>query len=85
MINLIGTTYTILFVMCYLPQIIKTYITKKVEDISLTGYWMCFVACLLALVYTYVHVGLDFYIMLNYSCSAMLSAIVIAQYYTYRK
>lgn len=49
--SLLGWTATILFTICYIPQIIKTYRTKTVEGLSFLLLFISFVANIIALWY----------------------------------
>jgi len=48
---ILGWTATFLFVICYIPQIIKTLKTKTVEGVSLSLFVIQFVANIIALWY----------------------------------
>ncbi len=48
---ILGWTATILFTLCYIPQILKTHKTKTVEGLSFLLLFISFVANIVALVY----------------------------------
>jgi len=49
--NILGWTATILFTICYIPQILKTYRTKTIDGLSFGLLSISFIANIVALVY----------------------------------
>jgi len=49
--QILGWTATILFTVCYIPQVIKTYRTETVEGLSFLLLFISFVANIVALCY----------------------------------
>lgn len=47
--ELFGWLGTVLFTLCYIPQIYRTYLTKEVKDVSLVMWliqWAAYTSCL---------------------------------------
>ena len=49
--NVLGWTATVLFTVCYIPQIIKTYRTKVIDGLSFRLLLISFIANIIALWY----------------------------------
>ena len=49
--NILGWTATVLFTICYIPQIIKTYKTKTIEGLSFRLLFISFIANIIAFWY----------------------------------
>jgi len=49
--SILGWTATILFTICYVPQIMKTYKSQTVEGLSFLLLFISFIANIIALVY----------------------------------
>jgi len=49
--NILGWIATILFTVCYVPQMIKTYQTKTVDGVSFWLFGIAFIANIIALIY----------------------------------
>lgn len=52
--EILGWTATILFTVCYIPQIIKTSKTKTVEGLSFMLLFIQFIANIIALYYSFL-------------------------------
>jgi len=84
MIDLIGYTYSFLFASCYIPQTIKLYKTKDCKGLSILMYWACFIAYILAIIYTILKVGYDKILLLNYGSGGFFCGILIVLFYYYK-
>ena len=51
LVDMLGWTATILFTICYIPQIVKTYRTKVIDGLSFRLLFISFVANIIALIY----------------------------------
>lgn len=82
MYKIIGIIYSILFVLCYIPQIIKIHKEKKTESVSILMYSMCFVAYILMGIYS-TKFGTELVLLINSICGAALSiyTIILIQFY----
>ena len=80
----LGIIYTIAFITCYWPQIIKTYKTKRVEDVSLSLFALSIVGYLAAIGYTILRVGYDFWWLLNYGVSFIGALTIVVLYFKYK-
>lgn len=49
--QMLGHIATILFSVMIIPQIIKTYRTKEIKDVSVGTYILCLIANIIALIY----------------------------------
>lgn len=49
--NTLGWTATVLFTICYIPQILKTYRTKTIDGLSFRLLFISFIANIVALCY----------------------------------
>lgn len=83
--ELFGWLYTICFAICYIPQIVKTFKTKKVEDISISLFGLSLIGYLSAIIYTLYEIGYNYILLLNYSFGGMCSLIMIILFFLYRK
>lgn len=83
--DIFGWLYTICFAICYIPQIVKTFETKKVEDISLSLFGLSLFGYISATIYTLSELGFNFILLLNYTFGGMCSLIMIILYFLYKK
>lgn len=83
--QIFGWFYTICFAICYIPQIVKTFKTKKVEDISLSLFGLSLFGYISATIYTLNELGSNYILLLNYSFGGICSLIMIVLYFLYRK
>ncbi|MFA5336872.1 MAG: PQ-loop repeat-containing protein [Candidatus Omnitrophota bacterium] len=51
LVDILGWTATILFTICYIPQMIKTYKTKTIDGLSFRLLFISFIANIIALCY----------------------------------
>ncbi|MBN2635032.1 MAG: PQ-loop repeat-containing protein [Prolixibacteraceae bacterium] len=85
----IGWIGNILFAVCAIPQVAKTFRTKSVKDLSIIFLWMWFAGELLTFVYIVIgdmetssfHIPLYF----NYVVNIFLACFLIFAKYTYPK
>tara|TARA_X000001388_G_scaffold66539_1_gene53377 strand:+ start:937 stop:1203 length:267 start_codon:yes stop_codon:yes gene_type:complete len=82
--QILGIIYTIAFITCYWPQIIKTYKTKRVEDVSLSLFTLSIIGYLAAIGYTILRVGYDFWWLLNYGVSFVGALTIVVLYFKYK-
>ena len=83
--NTLGVIYTICFITCYWPQIIKSIKTKSVEDISLPLFTLSIIGYISAIFYTILRVGFDFWWLLNYFASLISATTMVVVFYKYKK
>jgi MtN3 and saliva related transmembrane protein len=71
-----------LFTICFSPQVIKIWKTKKVDDLS-GGMWI-----LLTMAYicnlTYFIINWNFAMIFNYATGLLMSLIILLLYFKYR-
>jgi uncharacterized protein with PQ loop repeat len=83
MTELFGWVGTILFTICYIPQIYKTYLTKQVHDVSLVMWliqWVAYTSCLVYAVT--IHAAP---LIVGYSIGWLMTAWWLELYRQYRK
>ena len=83
--NTLGVIYTICFITCYWPQIIKSIKTESVEDISLPLFTLSVIGYISAIFYTILRVGFDFWWLLNYLVSLFSAITMVVVYYKYKR
>lgn len=77
--SILGWTATILFTLCYIPQIAKMVRSRSVEGISPLFFGITFLANCIALVYAaMIHQGP---LIFKYSFGILLSLLVLYFYY----
>ena len=89
MIETIGWTGNILFAICGLPQVIKTYRSKRAHDLSALFLWLWFLGEILTFVYIIagdlqsdtLHIPLYF----NYTVNTAMAVYLLFAKYTYHK
>jgi uncharacterized protein with PQ loop repeat len=85
----IGWIGNILFAICGIPQVIKTYKTKKVGDLSTLFLWMWLLGEMLTFIYIlsgdwgtgHIHFPLYF----NYVVNIFMACYLVYAKYTYHK
>lgn len=82
---LIGWFYTLCFAICYIPQIVKSLTTKKVDDVSVSLFILSLLGYIAALLYTLGDIGFNPILVTNYIFGALCSLIMIITYICYRK
>ena len=83
--EIIGWIYTVCFAICYIPQIYKSIITKKVEDVSVSLFTLSLFGYIAALTYTIGDIGINYILITNYLFGGLCSFIMIVIYYLYKK
>ena len=83
-INTLGLIYASCFALCFIPQIVKTIITKDVDNVSVSVYYICLLGYVCALSYTLLKVGLDLWLQINFVLSGVASAVMIFVYHKYK-
>lgn len=87
LMNIIPIVATVFLVICYLPQIVHTYKTKEVEDISLSFFVMLNIALTLLLINSillFTQNG-NFGYVVSYIFNEGLAAIMLVLILKYRK
>jgi uncharacterized protein with PQ loop repeat len=82
--NTLGLIYAACFALCFIPQIVKTIITKDVDNVSVSVYYICLLGYVCALSYTLLKVGLDLWLQVNFILSGIASAAMIFCYHKYK-
>ena len=83
--QILGFTFSFCFCACYWPQIIMSLRTKNVEGISLHLFSFCIVGYISAMTYTILKIGLDLWLLANYSLSLISVLIMVGIYFKYKK
>ena len=83
--EIIGWIYTVCFAICYIPQIYKSIITKKVDDVSVSLFTLSLVGYIAALTYTIGEIGFNLILITNYILGGLCSLIMILIYFCYKK
>jgi uncharacterized protein with PQ loop repeat len=82
--EVIGWIYTVCFAICYIPQIVKSIKTKKVQDISISLFVLSLIGYLCASIYTICTIGINAVLLTNYTLGSICSLIMIIVYFMYR-
>jgi uncharacterized protein with PQ loop repeat len=82
--NTLGFMYTCCFALCFIPQIVKTIISKSVDNVSVSVYYISLTGYISALSYTLLKVGLDFWLQINFVLSGIASSVMIFVYHKYK-
>lgn len=82
--EVIGWIYTVCFAICYIPQIVKSIKTKKVQDISISLFVLSLIGYLCASIYTIGTIGINAVLITNYTLGSICSLIMIIVYFMYR-
>ena len=83
--EIIGWLYTLCFAICYIPQIYKSIITKKVDDVSVSLFTLSLLGYIAALTYTIGEIGFNLILITNYILGGLCSLIMILIYFYYKK
>jgi len=83
--DVIGWFYTLCFAICYIPQIVKSLKTKKVDDVSVTLFMLSLTGYIAAIVYTLGEIGFNIILITNYIFGSLCSLIMIITFFYYRK
>ncbi len=81
---IVGWVYTLCFAICYIPQIVKSLKTKKVNDISISLFILSLLGYISALVYTLGDIGFNIILVTNYVFGALCSLVMIITYLCYK-
>jgi uncharacterized protein with PQ loop repeat len=82
--ELIGWTYTTCFAICYIPQIVKSIRTKRVDDISISLFILSLAGYICACIYTIDTIGINMILLTNYIFGATCSLTMMVIYFMYR-
>lgn len=82
--DIFGWIYTIAFGVCYIPQIVKTWTTKKVDDVSIALFILSIVGYAAASVYVLSKVGFNIILLANYTFGGLCSLLMVLLYYRYK-
>ena len=80
----IGWLYTICFAVCYIPQIVKSLTTKKVDDISVSLFVLSLLGYISAIIYTLSEIGFNPILITNYIFGAICSLLMIIIFLCYK-
>ncbi len=83
--EIIGWFYTLCFAICYIPQIVKSLRTKKVDDVSVSLFMLSLTGYIAAIVYTLGEIGFNIILITNYIFGSLCSLIMIITFFYYRK
>lgn len=83
--EIMGWIYTLCFAICYIPQIYKSLVTKKVDDISLSLFSLSFIGYTSAIIYTLFELGFNLILLTNYIFGGLCSLIMIIVFIFYSK
>ena len=81
---IIGWLYTICFAICYIPQIVKSLTTKKVDDISVSLFVLSLLGYISAIIYTLSDIGFNPILITNYIFGAICSLLMIIIFLCYK-
>lgn len=85
----IGWIGNILFAICAIPQVVKTYKTKRTKDLSVLFLWLWFFGELLTFIYIVVGDiearSLHLPLYLNYIINIVLASFLVYAKYVYPK
>ena len=82
--HILGFIYNFCFVSCYWPQIIKSWRTKSVEDVSVSLFIISVIGYIAAAGYAISKFGFDFWLLFNYTFSGISAIIMVMIYCKYR-
>ena len=82
--DIFGWIYTVAFGVCYIPQIVKTWRTKKVEDVSIGLSQLSILGYLSAAVYVLTNIGPNLILLCNYAFGGACSVLMVVLYYRYK-
>lgn len=85
MIEFFGWSYTVCFAICYIPQLVKSFITKKVDDVSLSLFVLSLFGYICALIYAIYKLESNLILLLNYSFGGFCSLLMIILFLLYKK
>lgn len=82
---IVGWIYTLCFAICYIPQIVKSIRTKKVDDISVSLFVLSLLGYISAIIYTLSDIGFNLILITNYIFGAICSLTMIIIFLCYRR
>lgn len=82
-ILLLGWISTILFTVCFIPQVVKMEKTKKVDDISFLFFFIQFIANIIALAYAILIHQIP--LIVKYVAALGMLVVVIYYYFKFKK
>jgi MtN3 and saliva related transmembrane protein len=80
----VGWFYTLCFAICYIPQIVKSLKTKKVNDVSVSLFILSLFGYISAIIYTLSDIGFNLILITNYVFGAICSLLMIIIFLCYR-
>ena len=80
----VGWFYTLCFAICYIPQIVKSLKTKKVNDVSVSLFILSLFGYISAIIYTLSAIGFNLILITNYVFGAICSLLMIIIFLCYR-
>jgi uncharacterized protein with PQ loop repeat len=80
----VGWFYTLCFAICYIPQIVKSLKTKKVNDVSVSLFILSLLGYISAILYTLSDIGFNLILITNYVFGAICSLLMIIIFLCYR-
>ena len=80
--KLCGWLANLVFVLCFVPQVVHTWTTKDVSGLSVYMFYAYLVACLLGMVYTLGYLK-EKPLAFGYGLETILVAVEIVLYYMY--
>lgn len=81
---IVGWIYTLCFAICYIPQIVKSIRTKKVNDVSVSLFILSLLGYISAIIYTLSDIGFNLILITNYIFGAICSLTMIIIFLCYR-
>ena len=83
--EIIGWFYTLCFAICYIPQIVKSLSTKKVDDVSVSLFILSLLGYISAILYTLSDIGFNPILITNYVFGGICSLSMIIIFLCFRK
>ena len=80
-----GFLMTSIWFLCYLPQIYKTYKTKRAQDVSLIMVYMTLLGYFFGLIYIFGTHTYSLWILINYVSGIINMVIMLYFCYKYKK
>ena len=82
--EVVGWFYTLCFAICYIPQIVKSLKTKKVNDVSVSLFILSLLGYISAIIYTLSDIGFNLILITNYIFGAICSLLMIIIFLCYK-
>ena len=83
--EIVGWFYTLCFAICYIPQIVKSLTTKKVNDVSVSLFILSLLGYISAIIYTLSDIGFNLILITNYIFGGICGLSMIIIFLCYRK